>query len=234
MRILVAYIAVSKGPITQDYCARFVGSYSVCQPGVSHDTVVCCNGGALPRETALLFLPMTVKFYPRENDPGYDISAYIDVANHFECDMLCCFGESVYFHRQGWLKRMVDAWTAYGPGMYGFFSSHAGCAHLNTTAFCVAPKFLKGYPKVRNHYDRYQFEHGQAALWRRIQSFGFPVRLVTWDGAYPAGHWRDPRDILWRGDQSNCMVWANHVDRYRAAAPLTKARWAAQSDIPFR
>lgn len=234
LKVLVVYIAVTHGPITANYCSRFVGSWIVNPPGVDCDLVVSCNGGPLAIETAMLFLPLQAKFYPRSNDPGWDISAFLDIVRAFECDMICCLGESVYFHRPNWLKRVVDTWTRFGPGMYGFFSSHAGNAHLNTTAFCVDPKYLKGYPHVSTHAQRYEFEHGPTALWRRVHSFGAPVMLVTWDGAWKPGQWRQGKNILWRGDQTNCMVWANHVDRYWAAAPLTKAKWANRSDQPFR
>lgn len=233
MKVLVAYVAVSKGPITQDYCARFVGSYLANPPGVTHETVICCNGGALPTETALLFLPLAPQFYLRDNDPGYDVSAYLDVANKFDCDLLCCLGESCYFHKPGWLKRMVEARERFGPGIYGFFSAHSASAHLNTTGFCVDPKYLRGYPKVTNHAERYEFEHGKTALWRRVRDFGGATMLITWDGEWRSGQWRIPKNILWRGDQSNCLIYCNHSDRYYAADPLTKARWAQKADSPF-
>ena len=139
-------------------------------------------------------------------------------------------GESVYFWKKNWLVPMVDAWKKYGPGMYGFLSSFLVRPHLNTTAFVCDPKFLMGWPTVTNHPDRYSFEHGKYAFWNRLVEFRRPVKLVTWDGCYDQQQWRYPKNILWRGDQSNCLVRCNHMDRFDAADPKTKSQWSYAAD----
>jgi hypothetical protein len=63
---------------------------------------------------------------------------------------------------------------------------------------------------------------------------GYPVRLVTWDGDWSPRLWREPPNILWKGDQSNCLVRCNHLDRFDAASPAVKARWSKLADSPFR
>lgn len=234
MKIVLAYIAVSRGVLTADYCSRFVGSYIACPPGAECSIVVACNGGPLPRETALLFDSLNAKFLPRLNDEGWDISAYQQIARSIPCDMLVCLGESVYFHRPGWLRKMVEAWNKFGAGMYGFWASYLVRPHLNTTGFVVDPVHLGVYPTVRNHNERYQFEHGEHAMWRHIQSLSRPVKLVTWDGIYDPFQWRTPRDILWRGTQLNCLAFCSHTDRFRAADAETKKKWSRWVDQPFR
>lgn len=234
LKVLVAYIAVSKGPITADYCARFVGTYLAHPPEFEHDLLIVGNGGPLPRGVAPVFDVVKAKFLPRTNDPGWDISAYQQVARLFPCDMLVCLGESVYFHRQGWLRRFVEAWLMTGPGMYGFFSSNLVRAHLNTTAFVTDPKLLMEYPRVRNHAERYDFEHGDHAFWRFVQNKRRPTKLVTWDGSWDPMLWRVPRNILWRGTQGNCLAFCSHTDRYFAADAQTKRKWEAWIDQPFK
>lgn len=234
MKIVVAYIAVSQGILTHDYCARFVGSYLINPPGIDHQTIVVANGGPLPKETALLFDSIQGSFMPRVNDPGHDISAYQQIAAEIPCDMLVCLGESVYFHRPGWLRKMAEAWSTFGPGMYGFFSSHLVRAHLNTTAFVIAPEHLRQYAKVTNHDQRYHFEHGERSIWRHVQSLGRPTKLVTWDGCWDPRQWRVPRDILWRGTQLNCLAFCSHTDRWNAADPKTKLAWSRWIDAPFK
>lgn len=233
VKIVIAYVAVSQGPITADYCSRFVGSYLACDPGDEHQVVVACNGGPLPRDVALLFDPIKCSFFPRVNDPGWDISAFQDVATQIPCDLLVCFGESVYFHRPGWLRKMVEAWLMFGPGMYGFFSSYLVRPHLNTTAFVCEPKLLRAYPRPHNHTDRYEFEHGEHCFWKYVQSLARPVKLVTWDGAWDPFQWRTPRNILWRGTQGNCLVFCSHTDHYFAADQVTKNRWGRWVDQPM-
>lgn len=228
--ILLAYIALSGGPLTHDLCSRFVGSYLANPPGVDCHLIVVCNNGPLPLETELLFLPLNASFLIRENDPSFDIGGYMDVAKQFKGEFLFCCGESVYFHKPGWLAKIAEVWQQCGPGMYGPFASNLVRPHLNTTCFACSPQALLSYPKPTNRKERYELEHGENALWRRLHRQGKPVRLVTWNGAWKPEHWRLPKNGLWNGDQSNCLVWANHTDRYRAAKPDTKMKWAAWAD----
>ena len=237
MKIAVAYVVVTHGPISDQYCARFVSTWKEYPPLVDCDLVVLANGGPLSLELSLILHPLNPIFFPRENDPGHDISAY-QSASRGPCadyDAVLCLGESVYFHREGWLKRLVQAWERYGPGMYGPFSSNAVRAHLNTTAFLCTPSLLKNYSqRVHDRLSRYEFEHGIKPLWRRASEQGMPVRLVTWDGEWEPHRWRMPRNILWRGDQSNLLLWCNHSDGYANADAKIKAEWARRCDAPFR
>lgn len=237
MKIALCYICVTNGRITADYAARFVTSYREYGPGAEHDTFIICNGGPLRLEESVIFSGMNVHMYPRINDPGWDVTAYIDAAKGpcRDYDAMFCCGESVYFHTAGWLKRLQEAWQRYGPGFYGPFSSNAVRAHLNTTAFFCAPLLLRQYPvRINGRKERMEFEHGERSIWRRVSRRGMPVKLVTWDGEWSPEMWRMPKNILWRGDQSNCLVWCNHVDGFANAEASTKERWAKISDRPFQ
>jgi hypothetical protein len=232
--ILIAYIAVAGGPLTHDYCARFVGSFLANPPGATNKLIVVCNGGALPLETQLLFEPLNATFLIRSNDPSWDIGGYMDVASLHPGQFMFCCGETVYFHREGWLARLAEAWKKYGNGMYGPFASNLVRSHLNTTAFACDTGSLLSYPRPANRNDRYEFEHGQNAFWRRLHQQGKPVKLVTWNGIWQPEHWRLPPNILWRGDQSNCLAYCSHTDHYRAAKPQDQRKWAAFADGLFR
>lgn len=237
MKIALCYIAVSGGQKTEEYASRFVTTYIEYPPGVEHDTFIICNGGPLDSSFRVIFSGIEAKMWPRVNDPGWDISAYIAAAKGpcISYDMMLCLGESVYFHREGWLKRLVDVWNRVGKGMYGPFSSNAVRGHLNTTAFCTAPDLLRQYPRVvMDRAERYEFEHGEHSLWRTISRRGFPVRLVTWDGDWTPRNWRVPHDILWRGTQANCLMWCNHSDNYANVSATTKAHWMRSCDRPFK
>lgn len=237
MKIVICYISVTNGRITDEYCARFVATYREYPPGVEHDVLIIANGGPLPTNTALIFEGIKATMLPRQNDQGYDISAYIE-ASKGPCrnyDMMICLGESNYFHRSGWLARLVEAWTKHGPGMYGPYGTNVVRAHLQTTAFCCHPSMLRSYPvRVANKKARYEFEHGENSLWRRLDARGVPVRLVTWDGEWEPRMWRFPKDILWRGDQSNLLMWSNHSDAYRDADDKRKSNWSKSADRAFR
>lgn len=235
MKIVLCYTAVTHGPITPDYCARFVASYLTFPPGVEHSTIVICNGGPLATNIGMMFSSLKAALFPRKNDEGYDLSGYVEAAKGpaSDCDAMLCLGESIYFHRQDWLKRLVYAWEKYGPGMYGPFSSHNVRAHLNTSAFMTSPILLQEYPSSGwTRPARYEFEHGTQSFWRKTHYRGMPVRLVTWDGEWAPGMWRMPANILWRGDQSNLLLYCNHSERWFSANAQTRQRWSAKADQP--
>lgn len=237
MKICLAYVVVSNGPVSIDYAARFAATYHEYPPDYPHDTIILCNGGPVRLELALVFTGLKAKLLPRPNDPGFDVSAYIEISRKLYADydaMFCC-GESVYFHRAGWLKRLAQVWDKFGPGMYGPLSSNALSPHLNTTAFLCPPSLLRQYPEnFRTRSDRYEFEHGKRSIWRRAVELHLPVRLVTWDGEWEPQRWREPDNILWRGDQSNCLVWETHTDSWFHADAAKKANWSRLADQRFR
>lgn len=237
MRIVLLYIAVAGGPITENHCAKFVTTYHDFPPGIEHETIIVSQGGPLPTSTSVLFEGMNVKMWPHANSPGWDVSAYLDASRGpcHDADIMLCLGESVYFHRAGWFKRLLEAWEKFGPGMYGPFSSNYIRAHLQTTAFCCAPSLLREFPlPVNNRADRMAFEHGPHAFWRYVQRRGMPVRLVTWDGEYEPRFWRGPPDIHYRGTQANCLMWCNHSDGFAKADPKTKVLWSQCYDQRFQ
>jgi len=232
--VIVVYIAVQANPLFVHYASQFVSTYRQFSGGAGHRLIVCCNGGKLQPKMEAIFDNTPCEFIVRHQDEGWDVSAYQDVAKAYPCDLQVCFGESVRFHRADWLNRLVDSAIEHGEGMYGCLSSHAIRAHLNTTAFAVSPRFLKQYPPVTNKAQRYDFEHGPNSLWRRIKASGKEARLVTWDGCWAPGEWRTPDNILWRGDQSNCLVWCNHQDNFAGKDETTRRNWAGRADAPFK
>lgn len=238
MRIVATYIAVTGAPTTSDFITRFVGTWLQYPPGIDCELIVVCNGGELTQEQQLYFSPLpNVTFFPRDNS-GRDLKGYIDCARcgAQSADMQLCLGESCYFHRPGAFRRLADAWEKRGPGMYGVFSSYAVSAHMNTTAFATSPAFLRAWPHpVETTPDRYRFEHDpKQSFWRWLAMSGKPTLLVTWDGMWQPQEWRYPNNILWRGDQSNCLMWCNHADRFRDAHWITKATWQRGANAQFR
>ena len=232
VKVLIVYICVRENPLLVSHAGHFVDSYRCHPPGYEHRLVVVCNGGALSMHNRAIFNPIPHYMLHRPNDLGWDISTYMEMADTFlDYDLQVCLGESVYFNREGWLRRTVECYQQYGPGMYGYFSSFLVRPHLNTTAFAVSPKYLSEYqPSPRDQKGRYDFEHGPDALWRRVAADGGQARLVTWDGCWEPRDWRTPDNILWRGTQENCLMRCNHLDKFDAASPLTKQRWSVNAD----
>lgn len=238
VKIALLYTLVANGAITYELAARFAGTLSAFPGGVEHDTLIVCNGGPPAQETGLLFMALPrIHFYPRENTGGWDIAGYLDMAKGHAADydaVVCC-GESVYFWREGWLDRLVRAWTDNGPGMYGPFASYAARAHLNTTCFMTSPVLLRTYSlPVTKREERYDFEHGKNAFWRQCVLSGNVAMLVTWDGVWLPQQWRKPPNIFWRGDQSNVLCLCNHTQRWAASDKFNQLRWSNWADSPFQ
>jgi hypothetical protein len=233
VKVLLVYITVTNGSRTNEFAARFIGTYFANQPQADHETLVVCNGGPPSTELGIIMEPLDPKYFVRQNDPGWDISGYQAAAHGpaAAADIFVAIGESVHFHRPGWLRRIVDTWGRFGAGMYGFYSSNIVRPHMNTTAFATHPSLLREYPHaVTTHGDRYLFEHGPFSFWRYVRSRGMPTKLVTFDGEWDPFLWRYPPDILFRGSQTNCLAWCNHTQRWFETTPQNQAAWAAHAD----
>jgi len=241
LKICLLYIALSNHEQTTDHAARFAASYHENPPGEAHDTIIVCQGGPLAADQNTILAGVgggqAALFWPRANDEGRDIAAYINAAKTVaaDYDMVLCLGESVHFWKAGWLTRLKEAWQRYGKGMYGVFATHVIRAHLQTTAFATAPEFLRDYPLIVNDKkSRYEFEHGERALWRRLRKQNRPVKLVTWSGDWNPGAWRLPKNCIWKGDQSDCLMWCNHTQRYFEADEKRKRSWQISADRSFK
>lgn len=199
--------------------------------------VVACNGGPISLEQSLMFAPLNAHFFPRVNDPSWDIGGFQDCANGpcKDADMVLFCGESIYFTREGWMKRMVAASEKHGPGFYGFFGSYNVRAHLQTSAFFCPPSMLKLWPgRPNGRAQRMAWEHGPNALWRRAERMGFPVKLVTWSGEWEPRMWRYPKNGLWKGDQSDLVLRNNHALGWENASETTKRAWTVKADSFFQ
>jgi hypothetical protein len=223
--VTVVYVCVCGVPEYRDKAMRFGMSYLKHPPRYPHQTLVLFNNGR-PTPVVSSYLAGLGKYQSyQHSNAGWDIGALLAAYPMVKTDLLLFLGAHDYFHREGWLLKIADAYQNFGPGMYGCFSSYAVRPHLNTSAFAVSTFLLDLFrDRVMSKGERYEFEHGKTSLWRRVQACGLPTMLVTWDGVWPPERWREPRNILWDGDQSNCLVWDNHVDNYREEARQKSAR----------
>ena len=196
---------------------RFVKSVIANQPGYPCDVVVIVNGGPVTQRIETLFKKIHgVQFFTHD-DSGWDIGGYLALAKaRTDLNLLFCCGGPTTFTRAGWLKKIMAAWSEYGPGMYGTNASYEVRPHLNTSGFLISRSDLVAYPvKVESRLDRYEFEWGRGALWRRVRRRGGRTMLVTWDGVWYPEEWRLPKNTYRDGDQSNCLTWFQHSHNFR-------------------
>jgi hypothetical protein len=211
---------------------KLVESYRLNPPGVEHRTILVCQDGQPDDETLKLFSALPDLTLYHHDDIGQDIGGYLAVSRLIDTDLMVCFGGSTFVRRQGWMKRMVEAFEKHGPGFYGATASYQISPHLNTTGIWLPPKLFSEYQrKIVTRNDRYDFEHGGDAFWKHVQfKLGLPVKMVTWCGEYDWPEWRTPENIYHRADQSNCLTYFRHSLNYQLASPRRKREYEALAD----
>lgn len=215
----------------EEYALRFVASYLSAPPGVEHKLIFIANGGPPTRfMRSMAACCGDVEWFVHD-DSGWDIGAYIAISRNIESDLLFCMGGTSYVMRQGWLKRVSEAWNKYGYGVYGTLASYEITPHFCTTGFGVHPSELREYPyKVQTKGERYAFEHGERSMVQLMMARKLPAVMVTWSGEYLCPDWRKPRNVYAKGDQSECLVYFKHSDTYRFGDSREKTRRTALAD----
>lgn len=230
-RIAIVYVCpVERDELLKRGVARFIRTYATYTPEIEHSLHVVFNGPPATDADRELFAGIADEYHQHDNK-GWDIGAFLRMANEVECDMLVCFGTYTYFTRAGWLERMTEAFEQLGDGLYGASASYECTPHIRTAGFWCNPELLLSYPRqVRTYADRYEFEHGDRSITRLARHLGVGCWLVTWDGIYDQKRWREPPDIYRRGDQSNALFFDRSFDMYEAFDPVLKSAYAALAD----
>jgi hypothetical protein len=71
----------------------------------------------------------------------------------------------------------------------------------------------------------------KCAAWinrQHVVHMGWPAMLLTSDGIWLPQQWHKPKNILWRGDQSN------HLEQWEQADKKARANWSKGADSPFQ
>lgn len=174
-----------------------------------------------------------VEYYDHD-DSGWDIGAYQAIAAALRGglnDVMVCFGGTAHFRKSGWLLRMMEVWEKYGEGFYGGKATYEVSPHLNTCGFWTSPRLLAEYPiKVETKAQRYDFEHGPNAMWKRVFLAGLPAKYATWTEELDWPDWRKPPNGFRRGDQSDCLSFWRVSDLYESSDMPNKLGQQKMSD----
>jgi hypothetical protein len=224
--VTLCYVTVLNNPEYWTLAERFIGTYGVCHPGVNHNTVILCNGyPTKPMKELFAKLP-NVEWFAHDNT-GYDIGGYISLARKMKTGPMFCCASSCHVRKAGWLRKVLDAWNEFGPGIYGTLATYEVRPHFCTTGFLVPAELMAAYPlPVTDKHSRYEFEHGTNSLLNLAIRSGVSVKLVTWDGVYDLPDWRKPENIYVRGDHSNVITFFRHSDSFELSSPAEKIRRA--------
>lgn len=225
--VAIIYIFPKAGTKWINYAKRFASRYRQFFPKIPHKLIVVSNGGPPSPAMQEVFNGIQATWLPFSNS-GWDIGAYQHCAKIIPCDIMVCFGASVYFRRHGWLDRMVDAVDKYGVALYGAMG-HMGAKptvwpHLRTTGFWFHPNLLNAYPKVITTVgERYEFEHGRTSFSEWCKSNGIPRLVVAFDGIYDYAMWNRIPNGYHRGDQSNLLCGDRLTEPPYYSEPKVKA-----------
>ena len=158
-------------------------------------------------------------------DHGADIGSSQHAAGLL-CDdaFMVMMTSRCYFHKEGWLKLMVDARVKYGSGLYGCSANHdTHRLHVCTRAYAMDSVDFKSYPHIiTNRLMGPLFEIGEANEFGNLMEWmettrKKPARLVFFDQVAEKKDWFTIANRFRDGDQSNMLAWDKHTDLYRDA-----------------
>lgn len=199
---------------------KFVASYKQFPAGHEHKlTIVFCNG--TPTEEMIsIYDGLTIETKSYEGS-GRDIGAQQSAAKESSCDFSVAVNSRAYFHKAGWLKRIMKARRQNGPGVYAAMASFEGCPlgqvwpnpHLRTAFYGMDTKLWLEFPHtVNSREDSFRFESGEWNIANWCEANGYRAMLVSWGGCWDRKDWRKVPNGFRSGDQSNCLVWDRHCD----------------------
>lgn len=149
---------------------------------------------------------------------GCDLGSHQFVAHATDSDLMVCCSTRVYFHREGWLKRFVDAWNEKKTTLLGAMACFERAPHIRTCFYGIEPATFRKFPHLIQSRDHtFLVETGDWNITRWVKQNGGEARMATWDGLWDMDDWRKPANIYRRGDQSNCLVWDRHTELYAKA-----------------
>lgn len=163
--------------------------------------------------------------------PGKDIAAHQRIAQDLvgHTDICVFMSAHVFFHRAGWLERLVE--TIEGCGVrdmvYGIMASCEASPgnpdiipnpHLRTCLFACAPELLAKAPEINTPQDGFFFE----SQWLNKPQ-NASGRLVTWGTYWTDDAYRHTTHGFRQGDQSDLLAHDRHSLAYENATPEEKA-----------
>lgn len=228
MTFIVYPLPLDSWEIFRPDVERFCETFQKFPPGADCTlAAMCCSRWPTGEEMEIFRqLPVKVEFF-RYDGKGYDIGAHQHFA--FQAGNAFCVNVStrVYFHREGWLKKMLESRDYFGPGLFGTaVSREVGYKvsfdrlriHFRTHCYGIEASELRDYPLLINTRERgFMLEHGACdnpegtfLEWcsRRPQN---AIACVFWDGAWRPNEWFDRPNQFRMGDQSNLLVFDKHT-----------------------
>lgn len=242
MKITVLYLHVVKSgyasaPPAEYYLPfsqRWARTYREYNAGCAHELIILCCGAPADEHVKATYGGLFCT-YDTYLGAGSDIGACQSALKKLS-GFVVCMSTPVYFWRPGWLRRLVEAREFFGDGLYGPMASYQNAPHIRTSCWGVDAATFQKYPHLIDCREKCcwaeSYDH-QGELWQISKwyaSINKPALMVSWSEVSDKAHWRTPENIFRRGNQTNCLVWDQHVDVYNAAHYHERLDFAKQAD----
>jgi hypothetical protein len=225
MKISFVYLDIMK-PNFETFTKRFIDTYTAHPAGADHELVIGVVGKDSTGNRLKAFDSFKCRFIEVSED-GWGITCFQKIAGHLDSDFAVFCEAKSYFHRAGWLKKMLEARMSFDEGLYGGSGHSLECVpHLRAALFGCHPKALTSFRPITTREEAGQYEHGKDNF---TDTFKSRAHSVMWDGVvhYPfnvvtKNNFRD-------GDQSNLLALDRHTDLYAEATEARKRILQKQS-----
>jgi hypothetical protein len=223
MKIAILYLRILKNscpnwvaPLPYEPSTRrFLSTYLKFKPKIPHDLVVVNCGS---REHDGMFDGIAQHIFC--DSGGFDGGTYQAMGPLMCHDLVLGLNTHTYFWRDGWLERFAEAFTKYGPGIYGATGSYEANRHIRTPSIAFTPEIISRYPKTIDTRDKageFEFGPNNFTIW--AQSQGYPAIVVATNGDYKLHEIRRIKEGFRRSTQQNCLIRDRHTDVYDHASP---------------
>lgn len=232
MRVVLSYpVPLNVWPHFSHYVKRFARSFKDHPPGHDYELWVTCHWGERIDAVRKLFYGIKTRFFEYQ-DNGCDIGSTQMVSALVEpSGFVVGLATHAYFHREGWLKRLVEAREKHGPGLYGVAASNEGRPHIRTSCYGLDADLWQHFETVINTREACtEFENGQKSITNFVQRQTLEVWQVTWDDEQGPNTWRLPDGVFRKGQQNAMLVFDRHSDIFEAASDEEKARLTKLAD----
>lgn len=205
------------------FAQRFARTFREFPPEADYELVVTTHWGEPTDFVREMFYDIKTRFQPFYGD-GCQIGAQQEVSLMNEGFIVGLTGHA-YFHRSGWLRRLMEKREKFGPGLYGVCASQeGGKLHLRTSCYGVDSTYFNKFENpILSRDDCTKFECGEWCFSEWFEkTFQRAPLVVHWDSVndlseHVENGYRD-------GNQEQLLVWDRHTDLYASASESEKAQ----------
>jgi hypothetical protein len=197
---------------------HFCETWRQFPPGADCTLFAMCCGFDPDSEVKKVFEGLPVE-YARYDGQGKDIGAHQHLAFQIGEAFQISMSTRTFFHREGWLAKILESRNYFGPGLFGTaVSRETGILHFRTHCYAMEAGYFRRYPQLINSKNQtFAFEHGafnnpvgSLLNWAKAQG-DMAVACVYWDGGWRETEWFDRPEIFRTGKQENLLVFDRHT-----------------------